>query len=201
MYNSFTANILRLHSCDTNNTIGAFLCFLIYDSGDIPPLFVLASAKLHILLLSAMLSFVFFPPITSCLCGFTSGSVNLSCCFCLCITVNAFSACICVYVCVSACAFFEFARRQTASGMPVGGCVSSPDTSCLYYSVYYWHSATQLSFDLWIGMVCICTKMSGCLMPGQKYYMWAYVCVFMWAKCDRMKLFFSPFCSLTLKHL
>lgn len=52
---------------------------------------------------------------------------------------------------------FEFASRQTASGMPVGGSGSGPDTSCLYYSVYYWQCATQLSFDLWIGMVCIYT--------------------------------------------
>ncbi len=50
---------------------------------------------------------------------------------------------------------FELAR-QAASSMPVEGGVSSPDTGCLYYSVYYWHSATQLSSDLWIGMVCIC---------------------------------------------
>lgn len=52
---------------------------------------------------------------------------------------------------------FEFAGRQTASGMPVGGGGSGPDTSCLYYSVYYWQCATQLSFDLWIGMVCTYT--------------------------------------------
>lgn len=55
----------------------------------------------------------------------------------------------CVHVCE-----VDFAR-QAASSMPVGGGVSSPDTGCLYYSVYYWHSATQLSSDLWIGMVCI----------------------------------------------
>lgn len=76
-------------------------------------------------------------------------------CFCLCITVSAYSKCVhvCAYVCVS-----EFAR-QAASSMPVGGGVSSPDTGCLYCSVYYWHCATQLSSDLWIGMVCICTQM------------------------------------------
>lgn len=62
--------------------------------------------------------------------------------------------CMCVWVCV--CVFvLEFTKQQTASGMPVGGGVSSPDTGCLYYSVYYWQSVTQLSFDLWIGMVCI----------------------------------------------
>lgn len=70
------------------------------------------------------------------------------------VTVNSHSKCVCV------CAF-ELAR-QAASSMPVGGGVSSPDTGCLYCSVYCWHSATQLSFDLWIGIVCICTKMSGC---------------------------------------
>lgn len=56
--------------------------------------------------------------------------------------------------------------------------VSSPDTGCLYYSVYYWHSATQLSSDLWIGMVCICTQMSSCLVPRQKYSMLVFVCIF-----------------------
>ena len=73
--------------------------------------------------------------------------------------------CFYVYECVCV---FELARQQTASGVPVGGGVSSPDTGCLYYSVYYWQSATQLSFDLWIGMVCIHIQMSGCLMPRQK---------------------------------
>lgn len=55
------------------------------------------------------------------------------------------------YFCVCVC-LFEFAR-QAAGSVPVGGGVASLDTGCLYCSVYYWHSATQLSSDLWIGMV------------------------------------------------
>lgn len=73
------------------------------------------------------------------------------------------SVCVCVCVCV-----VEFARHA-ASEMPVGGGVTSPDTDCLYCSVYYWQSSTQLSSDLWIGVVCICTQMNGCLEPTQRY--------------------------------
>lgn len=87
-------------------------------------------------------------------------------CSCLCITGNAHSKCVCV--CVSV--FRSLPGSQPASSVPVGGGVSSPDTGCLYYSVYYWHGATQLSSDLWIGMVC--TLMSGFLVPAQRHYVW-----------------------------
>ena len=104
--------------------------------------------------------------------------VNRSCC---CVRHISLNGCVSVCVCVSV--YLYVFECQPVSHSVSRRCASwresiearLSDTDCLYCSVYYWNTATQLSADLWIGTVCgvcacicVCTQISSCLVPRRK---------------------------------